>query len=247
MCGRYSIGTTPDVLAAVFKLATAPPPSLFEPRYNIAPTQLAPVIRMDEDGCISMDLLKWGLIPSWADDPAIGNRMINARAETAAEKPAFRKAFAKRRCLIPADAFYEWKKVGTKKHPYAIRMRDGQPFAIAGLWETWRPKSADRNDAEIESFTILTIEPNELVKDLHNRMPAILDPADYARWLDPLCNDVPTLMRVLRPPPSEQMVAYPVNPRMNRPEHEGPDCLTPMKPMKPLKPIESEPKSLFES
>lgn len=238
MCGRYSIGTKPDVLAAVFKLATMP---LFEPRYNVAPTQLAPVLRMDASGRLCLDFLKWGFIPSWADDPAIGNRMINARAETAAEKPAFRKAFQQRRCLIPADAFYEWKKVGRKKQPYAVRMRDGGPFAIAGLWETWRAKTADEEAREIESFTILTIEPNDLVKELHDRMPAIIDPADYAKWLDPTCNDVESLKTILRAPPPEEMIAYPVSPRVNRAESEGPDCLQPIAPAP-----KREPDSLFE-
>jgi putative SOS response-associated peptidase YedK len=238
MCGRFSIGTPADVLAAVFKVASMPQ---FELRYNIAPSQDVPVIRADGSGTRRMEMLRWGFVPHWADDPAIGNRMINARSEGVGEKPAFRSAFKSRRCLVPADAFYEWKKLSKGKQPYAIRMRDRRPFAMAGLWETWR----SREGQPLESFTILTTEPNELVKPLHNRMPVILDPADYETWLNPEPKDLEKIKAMLHAPPAENMVAYPVSPRMNKPEHDEPDCLQPIE-LKPApKQAKPEQETLF--
>jgi putative SOS response-associated peptidase YedK len=169
--------------------------------------------------------LQWGLIPSWANDPKIGNRLINARAESASDKPAFRAAFRRRRCLIPTDGFYEWLKKGSQKQPYLIRMRDGQPFAFAGLWEFWH----GQNEREIESFTILTTEPNELAAQIHNRMPAILNPDDYQAWLDPDEQDVEKLKGLLKPAPAQAMVAYPVSKRVNSPAIDDPACIAPSK------------------
>lgn len=228
MCGRYSLSVPTELLARTFQLASLPQ---LELRYNIAPSQLAPVIRVlpgENVGGRHLHLLQWGLIPSWADDPKIGNRMINARAETAPDKPAFRSAFRKRRCLIPADAFYEWQKLdpsGKRKQPYLIKMKDGRPFAFAGLWERWRGEGEP-----IESFTILTTDPNDVTRPLHNRMPAIVDERDYDTWLDPNLEDAEALKQVLKPAAAEQMTAHPVSTRVNSPSNDDADCVKPFTP-----------------
>ncbi len=162
----------------------------------------------------------WGLVPRWADDPAIGNRLINARAETAATKPSFRDAFRRRRCLIPADGFYEWKRQGGGKQPYYIRLEDDRPFAFAGLWERW-----EKAGAVIESCTILTTDANELLMPLHNRMPAILDREQFDRWLDPTIEDAKVLQPLLGPYPAERMIAYPVSTVVNSPRHDVAECI----------------------
>jgi putative SOS response-associated peptidase YedK len=164
--------------------------------------------------------MRWGLIPSWADDPKIGYKLINARAETVAGKPAFRNAFRQRHCLIPADGFYEWHAAGTKaKQPWHIRRKDGRPFAFAGLWEHWNaPESPP-----VESCTIITTDANEVVRPIHDRMPVILDPADYAAWLDP--RDPTIAQELLRPCPAEVMTAFPVSSMVNNPKNEDPRCL----------------------
>jgi putative SOS response-associated peptidase YedK len=213
MCGRYSLGVSGEVLAKAFRLANVPQLSL---RYNIAPTQSVPIIRLEANGGRRLHLLHWGLIPSWANDPKIGNRLINARAESAPDAPAFRSAFRRRRCLVPADAFYEWQKVSARKQPYVIKMHDGSPFAFAGLWEAWRGKENQR----IESFTILTTDPNDVIRPLHDRMPAIVDPKDYDAWLDPKHEDVESLQTILRPAPSQGMIAYPISGRVNNAKND---------------------------
>lgn len=196
-----------------------------QPRYNIAPTQPVAAVRLPEDGADrELVMLHWGLIPFWAKDPRIGARMINARAETAADKPAFRAAFRRRRCLVPADGFYEWQKQNGTKQPYYIHLQDGRPFAFAGLWERWRGE----DDAVIESCTLLTTKPNELVRPLHNRMPVILHPHNYALWLDPEVEQADALRRLLDPFPSGEMEAYPVSRYVNAPQHEGPECIAPL-------------------
>ena len=167
--------------------------------------------------------LRWGLIPSWADDPAIGNRLINARAETAAQKLAFRAAMRQRRCLVVADGFYEWQRTGRQKVPYLIRMRDDRPFGFAGLWESWEGP----DHSAVESCTILTTEANDLVCPLHDRMPVIIAPSDYDRWLDPAETNAQQLMPLLRPYPSDQMTAYAVNPLVNSPANDEPACIEP--------------------
>ena len=169
-------------------------------------------------------MLRWGLIPSWADDPSIGGRMINARAETAAVKPAFRSAFRARRCLIVADGFYEWRKVGTRKQPYYIHLRGHRPFALAGLWDRWEGPDA----GPIESCTILTTEPNELIAPLHSRMPVILDGKDCGPWLDPRSRSVDDLQSLLRPYSPHEMAAYPVGLRVNSPANDSPACIEPL-------------------
>ena len=198
----------------------------FEARYNIAPSQNVGVVRLrPEDPPVRRELvlLRWGLVPPWADDPSIGNRMINARAESAAQKPAFRKAFARRRCLVVADGFYEWQGKGRNKRPYLIRMRDDRPFGFGGLWESW--EGADHS--HIESCTILTTEANSLVRRLHDRMPLVVAPEDYARWLDPLRETAAELAELLRPFPSEPWEAFAVSTRVNSPANEGPACIAP--------------------
>ncbi len=218
MCGRYTVRSPGKKLAEVFVLAEEPH---LEPRYNIAPTQEIPVVRINpQTGDRQLAFLRWGLVPAWADDPAIGNRMINARAETAASKPAFRGPFRHRRCLVVCDGFYEWKRAGAKKQPYYITMKDGQPFALAGLWEDW-----EREGEIIESATILTTLANELVSELHDRMPVILDPKDYQHWLDPQVQDPKRLEPLLATFPADKMTAYPVSKLVNDPRHEDPKCV----------------------
>lgn len=218
MCGRFTLKTPAPVLLGLFDLPDA---AALPPRYNIAPTQPVVVVR-NAPAHPGRELvqMRWGLIPSWADDPAIGNRLINARSETAANKPAFRSAFRQRRCLVPADGFYEWQKVGRKKQPFYFHLRDGGPFAFAGLWEHWQ-KDADQ---AIESCTLLTTDANDLVRPLHDRMPVILAPEDYERWLDP-GTAIPQLEALLRPYPGDAMTAYPVSVQVNNPRNEGPACV----------------------
>src|SRR5215216_4713323 len=170
MCGRYTLRTPVDTLAEAFEIEEYP--SSITPSYNIAPTQEVAAV-VEEDEKRKLEMLRWGLIPSWAKDPAIGNKMINARAETVAEKPSFRSAFKVRRCLILADGFYEWQKTDNGKQPYYIKMQDGSPFAFAGLWEIWQ------NGEEIRSATIITTDANDLMNEIHHRMPVILPPEDY--------------------------------------------------------------------
>ena len=219
MCGRFTQFSERKELARLFGFNADEAPDLF-PRYNIAPTQLVAVVRQD-DGQRVMRPLRWGLIPSWARDEKIGNSLINARSETVAEKPAFRAAFKKRRCLIPTTGFYEWvATAGKKKQPLHIRLIDGQPFALAGLWERW----TDAEGAVVESCTILTTTANHLMRPFHDRMPVILAPADYETWLDPQ-TPVEALQALLRPYPAEGMVAVPVGSYVSNPRHEGPQCL----------------------
>jgi len=166
-------------------------------------------------------MLRWGLVPSWAKDPSIGVRMINARAETIAEKPSFRSAFKHRRCLIPTDGYYEWAKAGKKKQPYFIRMKDRQPFAMAGLWESWKSPEGET----IETFTIITCEANSMMKPFHHRMPVILDEELWGEWLDPENNDVDRLKGYLVPYDSSKMEAFPVSPLVNNPRNDSPQCV----------------------
>lgn len=183
-------------------------------RFNVAPTQDIPIVRQTEAGR-ELAIVRWGLIPSWSKDAKSGPLLINARSETAAEKPAFRSAFKSRRCLIPADGFYEWKKIGNKKQPYHFRLTDGHLLAFAGLWERWK---------EIESCTIFTTAANELSGQFHDRMPAILSPNDYAEWLDPQSKEPGKL---LTPFPASEMEAVAVNPIVNNARNEGPECIEP--------------------
>ncbi len=216
MCGRYTLAAPVNELVEQFDIDEYP--SSITTSYNIAPTQeVAAVIAEDEKR--KLEMLRWGLVPAWADDPSIGNRMINARSETVAEKPSFRKAFKDRRCLVLSDGFYEWRRTPDGKQPYYIHMKDGSPFAFAGLWESWR------NAEEVRSCTIITTEANELVGDIHNRMPVILAPEDYSLWLDPDFKEREALTSLLRPYPNDAMEAYPVSRRVNSPSNNVPDCI----------------------
>lgn len=221
MCGRFSLGTAATTLTAQFELFEVP---AWVPRYNIAPTQQAPtVVRAASQPARQFKPYRWGLIPTWAKDPGIGSQLINARAETVATKPAFRKAFRERRCLILADGFYEWQRRGRYKQPFHIRMRDGRPFAFAGLWEHWEGPEG----SAIDSCTILTTPANELVGTLHDRMPVILAPQEYDLWLDPAIQEGERLQSLPRPYPAEEMTAYPVSTRVNNPANDSPECVEP--------------------
>jgi putative SOS response-associated peptidase YedK len=219
MCGRYRLTAKERYLRDHFGLDEDP---TWEPRWNIAPTQQVPTIRQHPAQPTRIfSLMRWGLIPYWAKDQSFGLRTINAMAETAAEKPAFRDAFRRHRCLIPADAFYEWKRIGPKeKQPYNFGLAAGSVFAFAGLWDRWR--DPDKN--VIEGCTILTTQPNSLVADVHNRMPAILSPDDYERWLDPGITDVIEVAECLRPFDARLMKKYPVSTRVNRAENDDAEC-----------------------
>jgi len=224
MCGRFTLRTPTNVLVQQFLFDTAPELS---PRYNIAPTQEVAAVRLDEDRQRELAMLHWGLIPSWADDAKIGNRMINARAESVADKPAYRAAFKRRRCLIPADGFYEWKaaeKKGERKQPFLFHMDDHRPFAFAGLWETWKDKE-DADAQPIQSCTIITTNANDLAANVHDRMPVILDSEDYEMWLDPEFEDRDRLTAMLRPYDGDDLVADPVSTRVNSPQNDDPDCV----------------------
>lgn len=215
MCARYTLTSPMDLLVEIFLLTEVE--EGVQPRHNIAPTQLVPVVLEGH----RLRRLRWGLIPPWAKDVRVGARMINARVETAAERPAFRDALARRRCLVPADGFFEWKDEAGRKQPWYIRRRDGCPFAFAGLWDTWRGEGGD----PVRSFALLTGEPNELVARIHDRMPCILRSADWGAWLDPALPVPGALGELTRPYPAEELEAYRVSPWMGSPKHEGPRCV----------------------
>ncbi len=218
MCGRYTLRTPVDTLAEQFDLDEYP--SSLTASYNIAPTQEVATV-VEEDDKRKLEMFHWGLIPSWAKDPQIGNRMINARAETVHEKPSFRSAFKDRRCLILADGFYEWQKTDNGKQPFYIHMKDGSPFAFAGLWETWK------NGEELRSCAIITTDANDLMNAIHHRMPVVLHPENYEVWLDPDFDEKDSLKDLLKPFPSEEMEAYMVSRRVNKPSNNEPSVVEP--------------------
>lgn len=222
MCGRYTLSSKGDELALMFDLTEIP---AVVPRYNLAPTQEAAVVRVERAGAPRhLDLLRWGLIPYWAKEASIGNRMINARSESVAEKPAYRFSFRKQRCLIPTDGFYEWKKEGKLKQPHLIRRKDAKPFAFAGLWARWQdPEKGPR-----DTFTILTTDANELIRPLHDRMPVILDPKDFDLWLDPTVEDRERLEPLLAPFDAGQMDTFPVSRAVNSPAYDAAECIAPL-------------------
>ncbi len=224
MCGRFTLTVDPDELREALPGIVFP--SGITPRYNIAPSQ--PVAVIANDGKNQVDFFIWGLIPSWAKDPQIGSRMINARAETLNEKPSFRNAFKYRRCLILADGFYEWQAHEDRgkvyKTPMYIRLKTGSPFAFAGLWEQWH--SPDGSD--IRSCTIITTEPNDFMKTIHNRMPVILPAESYAQWLDVGVKDPASLQGLLTAYPPDQMMAFPVSRKVNDPASDTPECIRPL-------------------
>lgn len=223
MCGRFTLRAPAHIIAERFQLSTLPE---LGPRFNIAPTQPVPVIRLNTAGNDrEFTYLHWGLVPSWADDISIGNRMINARGETVASKPSFRAAFKRRRCLVIADGYYEWKKLTAKsKQPYLIEMSDGLPFAMAGLWESWH---GGKGSAEggLESCTIITTEANEQTHDVHDRMPVILAPSNHSAWLDPDNTDYDALQSLITPLADSQLRLIPVGTYVNNPRHDDPKCV----------------------
>jgi putative SOS response-associated peptidase YedK len=223
MCGRFTLTVDPGQIQAAFPGIEIPRD--MPPRYNIAPTQ--PVAVIPNDGNNRLDFFVWGLIPSWAKDPEIGNRMINARAETLAEKPSFRGSLKYKRCLILADGFYEWKSGpgGKTKTPYFIHMNDRKPFAFAGLWDSWNSPDG----SQVKTCTIITTEPNDLMALIHNRMPAIMHPRDYDKWLDPSLQAPDNLLPLIKPYPAEQMNAYPVSTQVNKPENDNPELVVQVK------------------
>ncbi len=218
MCGRFTLVSPYVVITERFH-ASAPPD--LQPRYNIAPGQ--DVLCVIRDGENRLEPLRWGLIPYWAKDPAIGSRLINARAETLAEKPSFRYAFAKRRCLIVADGFFEWRPAGKRRVPVYIFLKSKKPFGLAGLYETW--KSPDGKD--LRTCTLITTEANDLVRPMHDRMPVILSQDVEDRWLDPGQGNCGMLLSCLKPYPAEAMAAYDVNTAVNNTRHDAPDCILP--------------------
>ncbi len=222
MCGRYILTVPGEVLARLFDLDEVPE---LGPRYNIAPGQLAPVVRA-ADGARRLAMLRWGLVPHWARDPRTGNRPINARAESVASRPSFRDPFRYRRCLVPADGFYEWRRTPAGKQPWLVRFADRRPFAMAGLWEHWRGSTGEA----LETFTILTTRPNEIVAPIHARMPVILPPEAWDTWLDPSLRDPGPLLDLLGPHPAPGMEAFPVSRRVNDPRNDSPACITPTHP-----------------
>ena len=216
MCGRYTLTSPIDSLISEFGLAGAG--GDLHPNFNVAPTQEVAAV-VAENGVRRLEMLRWGLVPSWAKDPEIGARMINARSETAPEKPSFRGAFRRRRCLIPADGFYEWRREEGGKQPFYIRTNDGRPFAFAGLWESW-------NDGEIRSCTILTTSANDLVGPVHERMPVILPAADRDAWLDPEA-EREELVSLLRPYEGNDLETFPVSRFVNSPRNNDERCVQP--------------------
>ena len=219
MCGRFIQAASGEVLTQQLGLML---PADYAPRYNVAPNQTVLAIRATENGR-QPAWLRWGLIPAWAREPRLKYSTINARAETVAEKPAYRQAFRQRRCLIPADGFYEWRKVADRKQPYCIGMADGAPFAFAGLWEHWA-----RDDEAVDSCTILVTQANERISEIHDRMPVILDPADYDAWLDPTGREAARGLPLLRSYPGERMRLWPVGSAVNRPANQGPALMEPV-------------------
>ena len=217
MCGRYVLTSPGEAIAEHFRLAAVP---VYPPRYNIAPTQTALVVRETPAGRREAVGLRWGLVPFWAKEPSIGSRLINARAEGLADKPAFRAAFRRRRCLVPADGFFEWQALaGRRKQPYHVRLAAGEPFAMAGLWEQWRPPEGD----PVATFTIVTTAANGALRVLHDRMPVIVAPADYDEWLS-----APDPSALLGPPAGAVFAVAPIGTRVNDVRNDDPGVLQPV-------------------
>lgn len=222
MCGRYAFYLPHEAMVRLFDLQDDAP--AVEARYNVAPSNFVPVIRNDKAHMRKLSLLHWGLVPSWAKDRKIGYRMINARSETVPDKPSFRNAFRRRRCLVPASGFYEWKKEGDRKIPYFISMKDAEVFSFAGLWERWR----EHDDAEpLDSVTICTTAASAFMKPLHERMPVILKPGDYDAWLDRNNSGDEVTYALLKPWSRENLQAWPVSTVVNNPRNEGADLVKP--------------------
>jgi len=221
MCGRFAFYSPHQAVVRLFGVAAAPE---IEPRWNIAPTQFVATVR-EAGGPREVAMLYWGLVPSWAKEKAIGARMINARAETLAEKPSFRSAFRRRRCLVLADGYYEWQRSGAVKQPYFIAFEDGLPFGMAGLWEKWRDPASGE---PLESCCIVTTSPAPSVAHLHDRMPVIVPPDAYAEWLDPRNDATEDLARLLVPSAAPGLGARPVSRRVNDARNQGADLVLPL-------------------
>jgi putative SOS response-associated peptidase YedK len=231
MCGRFTSTTPPSVLAESFAVDELRLDDDLVPRWNVAPT--LPVLAVAESrrtGARRLGTFRWGLVPRWAESPSVGSRMINARAETVATKPAYRDALVRRRCIVPADAFYEWKVIdGRPKQPYAIARADGAPLAFAGLWDLWRDPNAPAGESEpLRTCVILTTAANERLAAIHHRMPVVLPPGVWDRWLDPANEDVDDLLGLLVPAPAADFVTWPVRLLGNKATNEGPELLEPI-------------------
>lgn len=219
MCGRYRLSRRKQLVEEYFETASDEPE--WTPRYNIAPTQPVPVIRQNpKEPRRELSLMRWGLIPSWAKDSSIAAQTINARSETAATKPAFRDPLASRRCLVPADGFYEWSRSGKTKQAYCFEVNDGELFAFAGLWDRWKHPSGQW----IKSCSILTTAPNAVTSSVHDRMPVILDPSDYDVWLDPGMRNLDAVSGMLKPYDARMMRCYPVSSRVNHVANDDAEC-----------------------
>lgn len=223
MCGRYRLSRRKQLVDEYFGAVSSDDD--WTPRYNIAPTQPVPVVRQRPTEPVrDLSLVRWGLIPSWTSDSSIGARMINARSETAGVKPAFRDGLKSRRCLIPADGFYEWKRTGKARQPYCFEVNGGELFAFAGIWDRWQDSSA----RTVETCSILTTTPNAVAFAVHDRMPVILDPDDYELWLDPGMNDVGAVSELLKPFEAGVMGCYPVSTRINHTANDDEECAKPI-------------------
>ncbi len=226
MCGRYTLtNVAPNLLGPLFGVRVEDVP-LLDARFNVSPTQDVPIVRVLEPGAPrTLDLARWGLVPSWAKDLSMGDRMINARGETAAEKPAFRSSFKSKRCIVVADGFYEWKKLGNgKKQPCRMHRADDRPFAIAGLWARWK----NAEGSTLDTFAILTTDAHPIVADVHDRMPVLLSPDTYGPWLDPDEKRQDFLQAMIHAKGGDDLVVTPVSTRVNNPRNEGPENVRPL-------------------
>lgn len=234
MCGRYVSVSSPTLLAERLHVDEVRIDDA-EPNYNVTPRTEVPIVAETKEHRRVLDRVRWGLVPSWAKDLKAGDRLINARSEGLATKPAYRKAFERRRCLIPADGFYEWRSLAGRKQkqPYFIARIDREPMAFAGLYEVWRDR-ADPDADWIRSAAIVTTAANEKLAPIHDRMPVVLPEAAWAEWLDPENRDTATLARLLVPAPSDDFLTYPVSTLVNKPDHQGPELLEPVEAIEPL-------------
>ena len=217
MCGRFVTNIPADEIAEIFHLGEAPQ---LEPRYNVSPSQLVPVVRSAGEHNI-LSPMKWGLVPSWSKDPSMGSHMINARSETVAEKPAFRHAIKYNRCIIPISGFYEWQAVEHHKQPYFTHLKGHAPMCLAGIWEHWTAPDG----SVLETFSILTTSANKLIEPIHERMPVILKPADFNLWLSRNMHDPHELVDIYKPYPVDEMIAYKVSDLVNNPKFDSPSCI----------------------
>lgn len=221
MCSRYSLTSPPEAIGKLFAVRIEEP---FPPRYNIAPTEPVLIVRNGEHAARELRLVRWGLIPSWVKDPREFSTLINARSETAAEKPSFRGAMRHRRCLVPTDGFYEWTGKAGAKRPHLVRLKEHAPFAFAGIWEHW----LGSDGSEVETMAILTTSANADMAPIHDRMPVIVRPEDFARWLDVIPGTAEPVLDLLHPVPEGSLEIVEVSPKLNNPRNEGPELQTPV-------------------